>query len=333
MEKLLNITKRIAGTLMLPVLMYIVMYFLTHANGKMYFGTMEMWKTLILNIGVSVTCAMGIGLQFKSGRFDFSGGAIMLVSGIIASNFAIKQENNIVIFIVLTIVIAVILSILVSLLYVFGRIPIVITTIGMALLYEALTAILYRGTGINIVANIDLKIFSTYPTILIPLILSIAIYAAYSYITVTGKQAALLARNQQSATNIGIKEKKNVIISYVYSGLIFGLATLIYSGTGLHRASFTSLTTVGELFTNILPVFIGLMLIGFCGDTIGIIMGSITLSILSYGLKAVFQEELGTAISIIITAIFILVINVVSAKGSHWIRSLKGMLKKKKISA
>lgn len=333
MEKSLNIIKRIAGTLMLPVAMYIIMYLLTHANGKMYFGTLEMWKTLILNIGVSVTCAMGIGLQFKSGRFDFSGGAIMLVSGIIASNFAIKNGNSIVMFIVLTMVVSLILSVLVSLLYVFGRIPIVITTIGMALLYEALTAILYRGTGINIVANIDLKVFSTYPTILIPLILSILIYGIFSYITITGKQSALLSMNQQSAVNIGINERKNVIITYVFSGLIFGLATLIYAGNGLHRASFTSLTTVGELFTNILPVFIGLMLIGFCGDTIGIIMGSITLSILSYGLKAVFQEELGTAISIIITAIFILVINVVSARGNIWITSLKKTLRKKKVSA
>ena len=42
-----------------------------------------------------------------------------------------------------------------------------------------------------------------------------------------GRQATLLANNQQSAVNIGIKENRNVIISYVFSGLIFGLATVI----------------------------------------------------------------------------------------------------------
>jgi uncharacterized membrane protein len=65
MEKFLRILKRIVGTLMLPVLMYVVMLILTHANGKTYFGTLDMWKTLILDIAVSVTCAMGIGLQFR----------------------------------------------------------------------------------------------------------------------------------------------------------------------------------------------------------------------------------------------------------------------------
>ena len=168
--------------------------------------------------------------------------------------------------------------------------------------------------------------------VLIPLLLAIGIYVAYSYFTVTGKQAALLSRNQNASVNIGIKERKNVIVSYVYSGLIFGMATLIFAGTGIQRASFSSLTTVGQLFSNILPVFIGLMLIGFCGDTIGIIMGSITLSVLSYGLKAVFQEEMGSAISIVITAIFILVINVVSSRGGIWISSFMKLFKKKKIS-
>ncbi len=328
MEMFLKIIKRIAGTLMLPVAIYIIMYFLAQANGKDYFGTMQMWRSLILNIGVAVTCAMGIGLQFKSGRFDFSGGAIMLLSGIISTNFAKEFGNNLIIYIVLTMVCSLVFSVLVSILYVYGRIPIVITTIGMALLFESITAIIFKGTGINIVANTELKVFSTYPLILVPLLICIFIYWLYSYVTVTGKQSMLLAKNQTAAFNIGINEKRNVIISYVYSGLIFGLATLIYSGTGLQRASFSSLTTVSALFSNILPVFIGLMLIKFCGDTIGIIIGSITLSILSYGLKAVFQEEMGMAVSAVITAIFILAINVASAKGGTLTARIKNIFKK-----
>ena len=73
---------RIVGTLALPVVMYLIMMVMCYSNGKMYFGTWMMWKTLIVDIAVSVTCALGIGLQFKNGRFDFSGGAIMLVAGL-----------------------------------------------------------------------------------------------------------------------------------------------------------------------------------------------------------------------------------------------------------
>ena len=330
MEKLLNIIKRVVGTLALPVIVYIVMYILTHANGKDYFGTLEMWPTLILKIGVSVTCAMGIGLQFKSGRFDFSGGSIMLLSGIISTNVAQKFGNNVILFFIVTVACTVILSVLVSLLYVYGRLLVVITTIGMALLFESITPLIYNGSGINIVGNTQLKLFITYPAILIPVFICILVYWAFSYITVTGKQTQLLARNQTAAVNIGINERRNVIISYIYSGIIFGCATVIFSGTALQRASYSSLTTVGSLFSNILPVFIGLMLIGFCGDTIGTIIGSITLSILSYGLRAVFQEEMGSAITLIVTGVFIFAINVISAKGSALTLYLKNLFKSSK---
>ncbi|MBQ9032343.1 MAG: hypothetical protein IJ106_12965 [Parasporobacterium sp.] len=325
----MKILKKIGGTLMLPVGMYIVMMILCYANGKMFFGTWAMWKTLSVDIAVSITCALGIGLQFKCGRFDFSGGAIMLIAGILAGNIARDSGNNVLLMVVLALAICVVLSLLVSFLYVYGRLPIIIATIGMAMLYESITCLLYNGTGVNLVPNMTLRVFATFPMVLIPLVIAIAIYAFYSYFTTTGKQAVLLSNNQQSAVNIGINENKNVIISYIFSGLLFGLATIIWLTKSIHNASFSSLTTVGELFSNILPVFIGLMLVNFCGDTIGIIMGSITLCLLNYGLKAVFSNETGAAIATIVTGIFILMLNVVSAQGMNWIHMIKKAFKRK----
>lgn len=306
---------RIVGTLALPVTMYLIMMALCYSNGKMYFGTWNMWRTLIVDIALSITCAMGIGLQFKCGRFDFSGGAIMLLTSIVAGNVALSMDNSIAAMIVLSIAGCVILSVLVAIFYVYGRVPIVITTIGFAMLYESVTCLIYGSRGINIVSNMTLRLFSTYPYALIPLALAIAVYAFYSYCTVSGKQARLLANNQQAAVNIGIREKKNVIVSYVYSGLIFGFATLIYLANGMHRAATTSMATVGELFSNILPVFIGLIVGVFCGDTIGTVVGSLSLCLMSYGLKAVFSDELGAAISTICMGVFILVINVIGSQG------------------
>lgn len=308
---------RIIGTLALPVVMYLIMMVLCYSNGKMYFGTWNMWKTLIVDVALSVTCAMGIGLQFKCGRFDFSGGAIMLLTAIVAGNLALKLNNNVAVMVILCIAGCLMLSVLVALFYVYGRVPIVITTIGFAMLYESVTCLIYGSRGINIVSNMTLRLFSTYPWVIVPMVVAIAIYAFYSYCTTTGKQARLLANNQQAAVNIGIQEKKNVIISYVFSGLIFGCATLIYIANGIHRAATTSMGTVGELFSNILPVFVGLIVGAFCGDTIGTIVGSLSLCLMSYGLKAVFSDELGSAISTICMGVFILVINVIGSQGGR----------------
>lgn len=311
---------RIIGTLALPVAMYLIMMALCFSHGKMYFGTWNMWKTLIVDIALSVTCAMGIGLQFKCGRFDFSGGSIMLLTSIVAGNIALKMDNNVPMMIVMCLVGCVVMSVLVAVFYVYGRIPIVITTIGFAMLYESVTCLIYGGRGINIVSNMSLRIFSAYPWVVIPMVVAIAVYAFYSYCTVSGKQARLLANNQQAAVNIGVKEKKNVIISYVFSGLIFGCATIIYIANGLHRAASTSMATVGELFSNILPVFVGLIVGTFCGDTIGTIVGSLTLCLMSYGLKAVFSDELGAAICTICMGVFVLLINTIGAQGGNIVK-------------
>lgn len=319
---------RIIGTLALPVAMYLIMMALCFSHGKMYFGTWNMWKTLIVDIALSVTCAMGIGLQFKCGRFDFSGGSIMLLTSIVAGNVALRMGNNVPMMIVLCLAGCVVMSVLVAIFYVYGRIPIVITTIGFAMLYESVTCLIYGGRGINIVSNMTLRVFSAYPWVVVPMVVAIAIYAFYSYCTVSGKQARLLANNQQAAVNIGVKEQKNVIVSYVFSGLIFGCATIIYIANGMHRAASTSMATVGELFSNILPVFIGLIVGTFCGDTIGTIVGSLTLCLMSYGLKAVYSDELGAAISTICMGAFVLIINTIGAQGGNIVKLFRRKAKK-----
>lgn len=324
-KKIVHFLKRVGGTLMLPVAMYLAMMWLCYANGKMYYGTVMMWRTLIVDIAVSVTCAMGIGLQFKNGRFDFSGGSIMLLSAIIAGNVAVQAGNSLPLMVALCIVCCLALSLLVGLFYVYARVPIIITTIGFALLYEAITCLIFGGTGINIISNMSMRLFSTYPAVLWPLIGVIALYAGYSYLTTSGRQATLLANNQQAAVNIGINEKRSVLVSYVFSGLIFGLATVIWIAKSRHTAAYTSMQTVGELFSNILPVFIGLMVARFCGDTIGTIVGSVTLCLLSYALNAVFASTLGSAISNICMGVFILAINVISAQGRNMLKAIGKM--------
>lgn len=329
MNKIMNILKRIAGTVALPLFMFLIMRLFSVASGKAYYGTWPMWRALIIDVSMMITTAYGIGIQFKSGRFDFSGGGIMLLASIVAGRTAMAHNNNQILFVILAMVICIVLSLIVALVYIYGRLPIIIATIGMALIYESITTLIYGGGGINLVANMDLKVFSMYPVVLIPLVLSIVIYGFYSRFTTVGKQAELLSHNQQSAVNIGINEKKNVLITFVYSGVLFGLSTMIYTSSGIHKGAFSSLVTVGSLFSNILPVFIGLMLVTICGDTIGIIIGSLTLSLMSYGLKAIFNAEMGSAISIIITGLFIFGINVFSARGKQWIFMIQNNLFKR----
>lgn len=311
------IVRRLLGTLILPVLMYLAMMILTYSNGKYFFGTWLMWKTVLADLALTFTCALGIGIQFKNGRFDFSGGSVMLLSAILAGNIAQNSGSNRWLFFALCLGCCLMLNFLVSLLYIWGRMPIIITTISAALLFEAVTCNIFNGAGITLVANISLKAFSSFPLALLPMGIACAVYSFYSHLTVTGRQSALLAQNQQAAVNIGINEKRNVIFSYLFGGIIFGCATSIYASTNILRGAFDSLSTVGALFTNILPVFVGLILSAFCPDVIGILMGSLTLSIMSFGFQAVFSAEIGAALTIMLTGLFLLLLNVIAGQSGH----------------
>lgn len=325
-------TKNVVGALALPVIMYLIMAVLCYSNGKMYFGTPVMWRSLIGTIAASATCAYGIGLQFKSGRLDFSAGAVMLLSAIISGNVAQQFGNNLLIFAVLCVVLCVVMNVGVALVYIYGRLPIIIVSLGMALVYESITAVAYDGRGVNLTANSVLKQFSAFPLALIPLVASILIYAFFSYLSVTGRQSQVLANNQQAGVNIGINEKRNILISYIYSGAILGFATMIYASTGIISASFSSLSSIGGMFSNLLPVFIGLILSRFCGDTIGILLGVLSMSLMNFALEAVLTAELGSAVTTIITGIFLLLINVADAKGpvfASWIKEKLGAKKRK----
>lgn len=140
-EKIQSILKNICGALVLPVLMYVVMMIFCFQNGKMYYGSVAMWRSLISTIAASATCAYGIGIQFKSGRLDFSAGSVMLLSAIIAGNVSQMFGNNLIIFSLLCIFLCVLLNIGVAIVYIYGRLPIIIVTLGMALLYESITAV------------------------------------------------------------------------------------------------------------------------------------------------------------------------------------------------
>lgn len=330
MNKKDSIIKKITGSAMLPVIMFVIMLIICNARGITYFGTVAMWKTIIVDITVSVTCAFGIGIQFKNGRFDFSGGAIMLLAAIIAGNVSQSFGSNKIIFIMLSMALCIGLSMGVGLLYSYGRLPIIIATIGIALLYEAITCVLYNGSGVKLIADTSLKSFSTYPLVLVPLAAAIIIYAFYSYKTIAGKKGQLLANNQQAAVNIGIGEIKNVLITYLFSGILFGCATIVYASTDTHAGSFSSLATVGELFVNILPVFIGLIIARYCGDTLGIILGSLTICLMNFGLKAAFTAEIGSAVSTICIGVFMLVVNVAGSQGGVMVSGLKHMFQRQK---
>lgn len=282
-KKILNIVKRTALTLAFPVLIFVVMLIITLANGIDYYVSGDMVRRVSMDASLTTIIALAIYLQFKNGRFDFSGGATMILTAVIAGNITLIAEGGALLFLVLSLVISVILSMITATAYIVSKVPIIICTIGVTLVYESLTHVLFDAKGLNIISSTDLVIFGTVPYIFIPLILALGLFLFFTYFTAEGRRAKLLSGNQKVACNIGIRENKNVFVTYIICGLLLGLAATIYGSQQIILPQ-ANLSTSNILFSYIVPVFIGMFLGRASVDAIGVVVAALGMEFLNYGL-------------------------------------------------
>lgn len=280
-----KIIKNTAMTLALPGGMFIFFFILTRASGIEYYGTNIMWLSIFNSACFSATVAFGIALQIRAGRFDFTGGINFVLAALIGGRLYLQFNLDPWVMLLACIVVGVLISMTTALVYIFARLPVIICTIGMTLLYESLTLILYDGEGVNIINKTRITIFGRYPWILVVLAIAVLIYFLFTEFSVTGYQSRHLASNQQVAVNIGIREKKNILITYLISGIIFGLAAAIYLSQNRVQPQ-SNISTAGTLFSNLTAVYIGLFLGRFSNQTIGLLAGTLAVSFFSFGLDA-----------------------------------------------
>ncbi|MCV2231264.1 ABC transporter permease [Paracholeplasma manati] len=330
--KTTSLLKRIGLSALFPVAMFLVMVLVTvtnenaYVNGKYIYLGSDLINTVVLGTCLSVSISLAIRLQLKNGRFDFSLGASIALTGIIAGNIGLMTGSP-VIALISAVVIAVILSTVIGLVYVIGRVPIVITSIGMTLLYESITYLIFDGTGIfGFYSQEKLSFFGRIPLIFIPVALAVLLYILFNEVLTIGYKSKMLANNQHAAINVGINETRNVILTYVFNGLIIGLAAIIYVSQNEIPPQ-SNLSTASIMFSYIVPVYMGIIIGSVSKDYIGIIMAAIAMQFLYYGLDTINLGDGG--IERIIMGMFVFGFYAVSAQ-SFRVRQFVQKLKKNK---
>lgn len=321
-EKVLGeLIKKIVGTLYIPVIIYFAILTAARLNGFGFFGDTTTWGNLIQSLAATATIAYALGIQIKNGRFDFSGGAVMTFGAILAVSIVQKLVVNGFLFLIISIVVCMLLSTVVGILYVYGRLPVIISTIGAAILFESLTLLVNSGRGTSISATADLNFLGKNSAVcLLLIVVSGAVYFFYTTYTVSGQHASLLSNNQLSAVNIGIDERKNVLQTFVLSGALYGIATVIFASQSASVAAVSStLGTISTAFGAILPVFMGFYIGKYTNDSIGIVFSSFAVGTLKYGLSIIAPAGYAGAVTNIIYGIFLVLFFLISHQGSAFI--------------
>lgn len=320
------VIRNILITVSLPILMFLVMFAVTRSNGIAYYGQAGMWKTIFRNLGMAVTMGCGLAMQLRHGRFDFSGGATMVLAGILGVYYTEQFNGGPAMMLALCVAFSVIISLITATVYVTSRLPIIICTIMLALVYEALTLVLAGGNGVNIMANVNLNVFGREPNTIYLMLFAMIFYQVILSLTPFGYKAKLLRNGQHVSVNIGINEKKNVITSYIFSGILFGLAAAIFVSQNRVEV-LSNLSSTGILFSYIASVYIGMFLGKLTLEIIGLIVGALTIQLMNYGLSALGYDSGGW--NNIFFGIFMMTFWVITSKSGQ-IESFFANLSKKK---
>ncbi len=291
----------LAGTLALPALAYCFFAVLCSASGKAGFGVGSDLAIIWRNTVYSGLISLALSFNLTSGRFDFSVGSILILSVILGVDAALALGLGPVPMLLACLATGAILGGLSGLAYVLLRLPPIVVSIGVAMIYEAAAFLMNGGSGVSVIMHPDLPIFARQPTITILAAAIVALLVLLLNFTKFGYNTNSLRGGQATAVNIGIDEKRNALACYAIAGLLLAAAGVISLSILGTMAPKLSLGSSSYMMNAFLPLFLGGFLARYSDRNVGIIAGSfVQACIISgfaiLGLSVSLQSVLNTLI-------------------------------------
>ncbi|WNS46674.1 ABC transporter permease subunit [Paenibacillus sp. MMS20-IR301] len=284
MKKL--IIKRVPGllkTFLFPVAVYAIILLITLLMDRSGYAASGAFDRIIRSSVLSTMIAYAIALPLSGARWDFAPGIIIILSGIIGSNLTIQLGAGPLLLLVLTVAVAVVLSLLEGVLYLTVRVPTIIVSLGVVMVYEALSGVVYGGGGTQLYMHSGLTVFARTPWVYVVLAVVMVLFYFLLERTRFGYDTRSLAANPRLAVNMGVREKRNIMLTYLTVGALLGVAAVINASTVLVSPA-NNLSSTSLMFSSMGPVLVGLYLARFSNIPLGIFAGALGMNALSYGM-------------------------------------------------
>ena len=277
--------KMLVQTWSFPVVLWIVFAILIQRKGgdSNLFVAGSTIRDILQGSVLSAIIAIAVALPLSGGRWDFGVGAIMVLSAIIAGNIAISYNLGLGMLVLLSVGTAVLLSLVEGIIYILFRVPTMIVSLGIVMLYEALSGLVYHGSGVRLFMYPELSILATQPYCYLVLAVVLIFFWAIMKYTKFGYDIRSLGNHAILAVNNGVKEKKNILLTYLMVGVFIGIASLLNASKAV-VAPEANLSSTYLMFSSMGAVLVGLYLSGFSNMAHGIFAGTVAMEIFSKGL-------------------------------------------------
>ena len=309
----MSTSKRIIGTLAIPVIASIILEGLCLSHGQNIITNAKSFDNFVIYAAIVMITTIALSINLNSGRFDFSLRSMAALSAVIGAkvSYAILGggAGSAALMLVLTILTGAILGLLSGILYVLLRIPPIITSLGVTLIYEG---ILYTLTGgkylMTEVQNASMSGFvgtSVYAFLIILAVLAFSILL-FDH-TKFGFDYNALKNGQKVAVNTGIKEVGNAVICYMICGGLMGIVGFLNAARNTNiNGGQLNFGSIAIMFTAFLTMFIGSYIGRFSNEKLGFLLAAVVMSLLN-STFAVFSNEVTASMQSIINALLLVV--------------------------
>ena len=306
-------SKKIIGTLAIPVIVAAVLLVLCSVNGKSMIANRTSLNYFTLYTAIVMITTMALSINLGSGRFDFSLGAMAVLSSILSSKISYALlaggTGSAIMMLFLNIVIGGLLGLCSGILYVTLRIPPIITSLGVTLIYEGISFTVTGGKYVmNEVRNASMTAFAGnwyWPLLIIVAVLILIIYL-FDH-TRFGYDYKALQFGQKVAVNTGIREVPNALWCYVICGALMGIVGFLNAARSSNiNGGSLNFGSIGIMFTAFLPMFIGGYIGRYSNDKLGYLMAALCMSMLNSTFAA-FSNEISASAQSIINAVLLVI--------------------------
>lgn len=268
------ICKRVAYTIALPVLVYVVMCILRpdiYLSGATFISLIKQ-SFIYMLVGWSMLFGMSCGL------FDFSVGSRYLLAALFG--IQMSQKFGVVGFVLGILLASLVLAGLTGAIFAGLKIPSIITGFAALLIFESLACIYQKTFSVIVTDNIS--VFGRSPGIYIMVILCFVLVYVLFNRTKFGYQIKAIGGNEAIARSMGIKAVRLKVMTYIVGGLILGVAAVAKVGYDQSVTAATNMASMSAAFTPMMAVMIGLNITS-CNPVVGTIVGAFSIATVSSG--------------------------------------------------
>jgi len=256
------------------------------------FLSFENFRDILLDISILAIVALGQAMVIITGGIDLSVSSMIgLVAMMVGFTIKANPEFSPALAVVLGMALGCVLGSFNGLLVTAGKVPPIIVTLGTLSIYRGAVFLYSNGTWINAFELPQpFKLLSKGTPLGLPnlvifaLIVAVIIYYFLNY-TRLGRDIYAVGSNVAAAAVAGIRVQRVIFTVYLLSGLLSGLAGVLWASR--FESAQTNTALGFELQTVAASVVGGVNIFGGSGTVTGVLLGALLLGIINNALTLV----------------------------------------------